>query len=782
MSARGYARVALLGTLTAFIFPAATGSVANAAPSCAEGPQTVGETIYGTPCNDTIHVPRDIATVYGEGGDDAIYGGRGNDTLYGGEGNDRLYGGIGDDHPRGGPGNDLLSGGFGADSLDGEAGNDLVRGDATVDAIGDSGGGTDTLSFATGATPGFPNEGPFFAYTRFPSDGAEDGQGRGVYIELGNKFANDGLAPAGGGVDRPLNAASFEAFEVVIGTPFSDFIVGTTGAQTIYGGGGADVILGKGGGDQVLGGADGDYCEEGAGIATGSCEFSGGEKEVEPQAAAQVGAGMMAPATGPAPALYLTGSTGPDDVTARYEPGAVVFELGAGSSFDPGAVAEGGCTPLAANKASCSISQTPDSVVIAGLGGDDRLAAPGFPESTSVILLGGEGGDQLAGGAAEDAAIDGPGNDFVDAGGDDDAVPNNQGVDNLLAGPGDDLFISDAVCEGDRLDGGEGSDNANWANFSQPVTLDLGNGVGGLIGAGGQAACPSGTLSSLQELEDIEATKGGDVLIGDSGSNQLLGRPGADSYFAAGGDDSILANSGDSDPTIDCGDGFDTAQIDIPTHNATEDFEDAPPVNCEAVHERAPNSFRPPDTPPAPEASASAAPPPPTSKPPKGKQPQRQDRTAPRTRIVHRPAAILFAARPRRLVAFSFAANEAGSTFRCKLDRAPFRPCRSPRAYRLDRGGTRSASTRPTRPATATARRRWSSSESGAAEPPSRRAQRPLEPKPPSPRAESASASTSTGSARAMGTIASWAMRSPGATRKVSAGSVLSSSTRTSPR
>jgi hypothetical protein len=56
-----------------------------------------------------------------------------------------LYGGIGDDRVRGGPGDDRLSGGFGADSLDGEGGEDLARGDATIDAIGDSGGGSDTL-------------------------------------------------------------------------------------------------------------------------------------------------------------------------------------------------------------------------------------------------------------------------------------------------------------------------------------------------------------------------------------------------------------------------------------------------------------------------------------------------------------------------------------------------------------------------------------------------------------------------------------------------------------
>src|SRR3954447_10868796 len=147
-------------------------SFATAAPSCAEGPQVVGNTIVGTPCADVIRMPRNITTALGEGGDDVLYGQRGNDSLFGGEGADRLYGGVGDDRLRGGPGDDRLFGGFGGDSLDGEGGNDLARGDATVDALGDSGGGTDTLSFSTGVTPGFPNSSSFFTGAGFPA-GAE---------------------------------------------------------------------------------------------------------------------------------------------------------------------------------------------------------------------------------------------------------------------------------------------------------------------------------------------------------------------------------------------------------------------------------------------------------------------------------------------------------------------------------------------------------------------------------------------------------------------------------
>lgn len=654
---------------------AAAAPTGGAAPNCADGPETVGQTIVGTPCADTVHAPRGITAVYGEGGDDALYGGRGNDSLHGGEGSDRLYGGIGDDRPRGGPGDDLLSGGFGADSLDGEAGSDFVRGDATIDRIGDSGASVDldTLSFATGVTPGFPNPGDL-GYQGFP----EGAVGRGVFIDLSQDFANDGLAPSGGGVDEPLEAPNFESFESVIGTPFSDLIVGGSGGETIHGGGGADVLLGAGGGDQIFGGAAGDYCE--GEIAT-ACEFSGGNHEVDARAPTAIAVGVMAPQSSTGPGVYLAGSDGDDEVTASLAANAVTFELGTGSegAFDAGETAAGGCSVPDAGTAVCSLSDAPDSILVAGLAGQDSLALPGFPETTSPILLGGEGADALAGGATEDAVIDGAGGDSAAAAGGDDAVPNNPGGDDLSAGSGDDLFVSNAVCEGDVLDGGEGTDNANWANFGSAVSLDLGSDLAGLVGASGQPACAGGSPTGLAGLEDIEGSSQDDVLTGGSGPNQLLGRPGADSYHAAAGNDSILANSGDSDAVIDCGEGFDTAQIDIPTG----EYADPAPLACEAVYERPPNSFRPPDTPPAPE--------PPPGAPPGATQPSTalptarpiEDRSPPATRLLRRPARVVFTSARRRMVTFAFSSSETGSRFKCRLDRRASLPCRSPRSYRL---------------------------------------------------------------------------------------------------
>lgn len=679
-------RLAIFAAFLLVAYLSAPGTV-SAAPSCAEGPETVGETIVGTPCADTIRLPRNVTIVFGEGGDDVLFGQRGNDSLFGGEGADRLYGGIGDDRLRGGPDDDLLSGGFGADSLDGEGGDDVARGDATIDAIGDSGGGSDTLSFATGVTPGFPNTGSVFADAGFPP-GAE---GRGVYVDLEAGFANDGLAPSGGGVDGPLEPATdFSDFETVVGTPFPDYIVGTGGSETFYGGGGADLIDGGGGGDVAHGGADGDGCVE---VAVAECETE--SEQIDLRDAGAIALGVVAPASGAEPSVYLAGSDESDRVSAAYAPnagtpdpddGAVTFSLlpGGKGSFDVSPAAAGGCGVPSGGAVSCPVPSPPDAVLLAGLDGEDVLLAPGFPANTSVVLLGNQGDDELTGGGTEDSLVDGAGNDAVVADGGDDALPNNGGADRLEAGSGEDLFISNAVCDGDILDGEADRDNANWANFGAGVTIDLAQGAAGLIGSQREPHCTTASeLTTLQAIEDVEGTNVGDNLLGNAGENQLLGRPGPDRYLAGAGNDLLLANSGDSDPTVDCGEGFDTALIDL-----APPYSDGPPAGCESIEERAPNSFRPPDTPPEPkpepEPEPGPTPQPASPTPPAPAQPS--DRIAPRTRLDRHPPRLLVTSRFARRVAFAFDASEPGTRFRCQLDRGRFRPCRSPQTYRVSPG------------------------------------------------------------------------------------------------
>jgi Ca2+-binding RTX toxin-like protein len=673
------------------------------APSCAEGPVVVGGAVYGTPCDDTIVVPASVERVSGGAGDDRIlagpiaavvpcpsvclgvgsqtfeggpgndvvFGERGNDILRGGGGDDRLYGGIGDDLLEGGPGNDLLGGGFGADSVDGQEGNDYVRGDGTIDRIYDTGGGSDTLSYASGVTPGFGG-GIATGAANFP--GGESGE-RGVYLNLGTGGlnGNNGIAGEGGGVDE----VEAGAFETIVGTPFSDYLVGGEASETIYGGGGADAIEGRGGNDLLLGGADGDYLDGGSGAnasdggpgtdncvspsGAGGCE--GTAHAVAPRDSGKVSVGLMTPGAAGPSQLYLSGSSGADSATATYAPGSVSFAL-SGASFDTAATVPG-CT-VSATAASCATGAL-DSIVLAGQGGNDSLTATGFPEESQVVVLGGAGADALSGGdGSEDLLVDGRGADAdtLAALGRDDALLHEGGADELLGGDGNDLFLSVSICDGELLSGGEGRDNASWArlpNEGVEARLDAVPPRVGRFGAAGDPGCGAEATDSLASVEDLEGSEAADALFGDAGPNQLLGHRGPDEYFAGPGEDSILANSGDSDPVIDCGADLDMATIDIPT--AT--YADAAPVNCELVREGAVEDFR---------TFAELPPPPLAPAPP-------LDRRPPQTRITAHPPKLLKTTGRRHRVVFRFAASERGSRFRCKLDRKPYRACVSPRTY-----------------------------------------------------------------------------------------------------
>jgi Ca2+-binding RTX toxin-like protein len=683
----------------AALFPGGSVAEQSAAPGCPEALTLVGSTIKGTACDDLIVAPARVAVVQGGGGDDTIvpapilaatscpsgchldigsqtfeggpgddvvYGERGNDRLFGGAGDDQLFGGIGDDLLEGGLGNDRLVGGFGFDSIDGQGDDDYVRGDATIDTLVDRGGGTDTLSYSTGITPGFfDNHAPdFSAVPGLPPAGGE----RGVYVDLTGTTGDNGVAPFGGGIDT----VEVGGFEVVIGTAFSDYIVGGGAGETIYGGGGGDVIRGAGGNDTLYGGADGDDLDGGTdansldgGAGSDHCASPSGGTSCESgvntggvvlRDQSKISAGLLAPADPRYSQVYLTGSSLTDKVTVTYTAGppvSVSFNLGSGSAaFDASASAAGGCSPPAGTQLTCPLSKPLDSIMLAGLGGGDTLNASGLPDSVSVVLAGGEGNDSLTGGElSEDVLADGPddggpGNDILSAFGGDDALLNNEGFDQLLGGTGNDLFLSDSICDGDVLDGGAERDNASWTKFNESgVAANLSSGTAGAPGPGGSPTCPSGSLGSILSIEDLEGTTLGDFFTGNSEENQLLGWAGADTYSSGAGKDRILANSADVDPLIDCGADADVALIDRPPV-----VETAAP-NCENVQEAAPNNFRV-ETElevPVVRIPESLAPETPVTKPPGGRPPANKPRQLRSCLASSRSGPLRCAMRPRNL-------------------------------------------------------------------------------------------------------------------------------------
>ena len=109
-------------------------------------------------------------------------------------------------------------------------------------------------------------------------------------------------------------------------------------------------------------------------------------------------------------------------------------------------------------------------MLLAGMNGNDTIMASSFPATVSVVAIGGEGSDSINGGdESEDILVDGPddGQDVLNALGGDDALTHNGGADELLGGEGNDLFLSNSVCDGERIVGGPGRDNASWARFKE---------------------------------------------------------------------------------------------------------------------------------------------------------------------------------------------------------------------------------------------------------------------------------------------------------------------------
>lgn len=562
-------------------------------PSVSYEPETAAEEELATASIETKECSAGVSCyggigsqkLIGSSGNDKIFGQRGNDQLFGNAGNDQLFGGIGDDSAiSGGADNDLLSGGLGTDVLDGGAGSDLARGDGTIDVIEDSGGaGTDTLSFATGVTPGFAGS---VVVSGFPGEGASEE--RGVYVRLdgspacGIYQACNNSARLGGGNDEIAVAG----FENVIGSPFADEIVGSGSANKIYGGGGVDLVYGGGGNDEIYGGADGDYLSGGEGSDTvfgqGGTNHCGADAETQSGCSgstesvvqrdrSKISVGFMTAGTGPGwVELYAVGSTGTDRVTASFgfegPTGYVNFQTsGESAAFDTSGDAGSEFCTYTTTQVKCLLPTFLDSIVMAGMAGDDVLtinASEKTWETTSPVLLGGQGNDELVGsGVGEDVLVDADGNDVLKALAYDDALLNNEGTDTLEGGAGNDLLVSSGGCQGDILQGAESGagdgaaqNSASWAQVpsGEPgVVADLETegdlkGTAGNVYSGGPA-CASGTLGKLRNIDDLEGTNGDDILYGDSHENNLLGRKGKDQLWARGGNDNIEAADGEAD-------------------------------------------------------------------------------------------------------------------------------------------------------------------------------------------------------------------------------------------
>ncbi len=522
---RGFALAAVV--FAAVVFIAAAPAEEEETPRC-HGRQAK---VVGTDGNDVLHGTPSRDVIYGGGGedeilgslgndllcgglgDDLIHGGRGNDEVDGGAGTDRVVGDLGDDKIMGGTGDaDEVAGSLGIDTINGGPGEfDLVHGDYGYDRMDGGPGAGDIASFATKVA---------------------GGKGDGVWVSLHAHRAR------GDGHDRLFRLEDIE------GSAFRDTLIGSRSANRINGGPGDDTLKGGGGADELVGGQGTDGCQGAKGRIL-SCG-----KEATPRASAYI---QLDRTKGGGGGLVIVGGGGADDFTVAVDEGAESFGISAAKGVAIGP----GCARVANDptRVTCA-AEGPTRWMTADLGpGNDSFRVEGSLEAAAnVRIAGGIGDDTIKAGPEDDLLESGPGADRLYGGDGADGLVGGLPGPTFLYGEGDgDLIAAGGGCAGGAIVGGEGRDDASFAetqahpgilyiSFSQDKAwIDV------------VKDCKPVRLDDSDE--DMEGSFDNDVLIGDSGKNALLGQPGQDEFFGNGGDDIVDARDGVRDFVIQCGRG-----------------------------------------------------------------------------------------------------------------------------------------------------------------------------------------------------------------------------------
>lgn len=310
------------------------------------------------------------------------------------------------------------------------------------------------------------------------------------------------------------------------------------------------------------------------------------------------------PPFGGANTLIYAAEPGEANQVSFASAGAVVVIRDAGASITAGA----GCMQLAAQEVSCAATPASASFhVQVDLGDGDDRAVIGRVNAIRWDVGGGVGDDTLDASAAAGrptqaiALGGGPGSDrLVGSEGPDDGLFGGPGSDRIEGRGGDDALAGDgATVNDDVLNGGAGSDGVDYRLRSEPVTVDLGAGVGGAAGehdrlisienAGGgsasdelygdgganilgpvQASCgaafvPPGTAGPppvpiAECVTPSPMLAGGDALVGRDGDDRILGTPLADRLAGGNGNDRV--RHPDRRDRVECGNGLDTVELE----------------------------------------------------------------------------------------------------------------------------------------------------------------------------------------------------------------------------
>ena len=570
------------------------------------------DTLKGGGGDDYLRGGNDGDYLMGGDDNDMVFGDMGSDTVEGGPGKDMVWGGKGSDDLAGGPGNDVLEGGAGADDHDGGPGVDTA-------AYTKSDAGVTVNLWQDGMNPAMPvSQYPVAAGGHAEGDtfiSIENLTGS-MYDDMlaGNdtKTGDDPDTEMVEGADNVL----VNGKNTIMGMDGNDSIKGMGDDDKLYGGAGMDTIYG-GSGDDMLDGGEGDDALKGeAGSDTlkggpGADKIFGGEFDATTMLPGPDEDDDMGDT-----ADYSMSDAGvmislvPDDHDKDRETPPNVMGEGGDAEGDVLVAIEN----LTGSAHTDMLKGDDGNNVLKGMGGDDwdnaatRAIEGGlFGEGGNDLLAGGDGMDWLDGGPGMDDLWGGAGNDMIigGAGADftyravvtegtesDDAttagyfdaddidgfsagdvvlatgdnlktytnaadVPEGFMRAGLYGGGGDDTLRGGA--DPDYIDGGSGSDTADYTGSDNGVAVDLGSEmaqVAQIEDIGGDAAADSETRADsdaigdvLMNIENVKGSAQNDSLVGNDKANVITGggsaltgaeTTGGDEMWGLGGADTFV--------------------------------------------------------------------------------------------------------------------------------------------------------------------------------------------------------------------------------------------------
>jgi Ca2+-binding RTX toxin-like protein len=354
------------------------------------------------------------------------------------------------------------------------------------------------------------------------------------------------------------------------GTPGNDVIVGLRGYDHIDARGGDDLICAGGGDDEIYGGPGNDKIKGGDGIEV--IAGRGGNDWI------WAGPGPLAELYGEGGNDRLFGGPGSDDWLVGG-PGDDVMNGGRGRDVVLfGDSPRGVHADLSTGEATGHGNDRMVSVeIVAGTPFDDVLSG----DDKANLLAGGTGDDELHGRGGDDHLRSGDpapaGNDLLDGGeGSDTAnyylswegveadlstgqavssgVDTLVGIENLFGSKENDVLIGND--ENNVIQGFQGDDVMDGRGGTDMAMFQ--NSFELLIDLREGTAVEERGSDTLENFEDIVGSAFADTVSGDDGPNSVWGGPGADTLVGTGGDDSLIGGRGNDN--VNGGDGTDACE------------------------------------------------------------------------------------------------------------------------------------------------------------------------------------------------------------------------------